>query len=170
MKLPEIECPPFFQFYAEYVKDDYKEELKTQLTEFVKFIQGIPESKHLFKYKEDKWTIKEVVGHCTDTERIKMTAAFRIARNDKVAIPGFEEDDYVKATNFNSRTMEDLLNDFTIVRKSSIALLDSLTEEELNRIGTASNKQISARALFYFLVGHVAHHKKILIERYLDLV
>lgn len=169
MKLPENECPPFFQFYANYVEEDVLTELENQLEEYVSFIRSIPETKHLFRYKEGKWTIKEVVGHNTETERIKSTAALRISRNDKTPIPGFEEDEYVAATNHNLRSMDELLDEFIAVRKSSIALYKSLTQEELLRIGTASNKQISARALFYFLVGHVRHHQKILVERYLNI-
>lgn len=168
MKLPENECPPFFQFYANYVEEDVLKELEKQLKEYVDFIKSIPEEKHLFRYKEGKWTIKEIVGHNSETERIKSTAALRIARNDKTPIPGFEEDDYVAATDHNRRSIEELLEEFIAVRKSSIALYKSLTQYELLRIGTASNKQISARALFYFLVGHVRHHRKIILERYLN--
>lgn len=166
MQLPLNECPPFFQFYANYVEEDVLTELKNQLDQYAHFISEIPEEKHMFKYADDKWTIKEVVGHNTDTERLKSTAALRIARNDKTPIPGFEENDYVNATDFNSRSMKDLLNEFIAVRKSTIALCQSLSDEELKRIGTASNKSISARALFYFHVGHVRHHEKILKERY----
>lgn len=167
MKLPENECPPFFQFYANYVDEDVLTELESQLEEYVTFIRSIPEDKHLFRYQEGKWTIKEIVGHNTETERLKSTAALRIARNDQTPIPGFEEDDYVAATDHNRHTMETLLEEFIAVRRSSIALYKSLTKEELLRIGTASNKQISSRTLFYFLVGHVRHHEKIITERYL---
>ncbi len=168
MKLPVEECPPFYQFYANYVEgEDILEELKAQLHSYVEFIRTIPEEKHLYRYAENKWTIKEVVGHNTDTERIKSTVALRIARNDKTPLPGFDEDAYPRESDFNLRTMEELLDEFIAVRKSSIALLSHLSEDELKRIGTASGKQISSRANFYFLYGHVAHHVKILKERYL---
>lgn len=168
MKLPENECPAFFQFYADYVKsDNLIEELKDQLETYVDFIKSIPEEKHLYRYKKNKWTLKEVIGHNTDTERVKSGAALRIARNDQTPIPGFDEGDYVSATDFNARTIESLLQEFIAVRQSSIALLTSLTEEKLKRIGTASGKQVSARVIFYFLIGHVSHHIKIIKERYL---
>lgn len=168
MKLSENECPPFFQFYADYVEEENLiTALKNQLDSYVEFIRSIPEDKHLFRYKENKWTIKEVVGHNTDTERLKSTAALRIARNDQTPIPGFEEDDYVKNTDFNSRSMENLLEEFIAVRKSSIALLSSLNEDEFKNIGIASGKQVSVRAMTCFLVGHIAHHIKIIKERYL---
>lgn len=169
MKFPENECPPFYQFYADYVEnEDILEELKTQLDTYLDFIRSLPEEKYLFRYQENKWSIKEVVGHITDTERLKSTAALRIARNDQTPIPGFNEDDYVLNTNFDHRSMENLLEEFIAVRKSSLAVLASLSEEEINRIGTASEKRISARALFYFLSGHLRHHLKIIKERYLD--
>lgn len=168
MKLPEQECPPFFQFYANYVEsDNILEELTNQLTTYVDYIKTIPEEKWLYRYDTNKWTIKEVIGHNTDTERIKATVAMRIARGEKTPLPGFDEDEYVAATNFNDRSMESLINEFIAVRKSSIALYESLSEEELLRIGTASNKQVSARVHFYFLIGHISHHIKIINERYL---
>lgn len=121
----------------------------------------------MHRYALGKWTIKEMVGHITDTERIKLDAALRIARNDKVSIPGFDENQYVQKTDFNHRSMSNMLEEFLSVRKSAILLYESLSEEELKRIGTASGKPVSSRALFYFLVGHVRHHEKILKKRYL---
>lgn len=169
MKLPKEECPEFFQFYADYVELDILVALKTQLKNYVQWIAAIPQDKHLFRYKAGKWSIKEVVGHNTDTERIKAAAALRIARNDKSPIPGFDEADYVAATHLDHRSMENLLNEFVAVRKSSIALFESLTEKELHRIGQVSGKNVSAYTLFYFLVGHIKHHEKIIKERYLQV-
>lgn len=168
MNFSDAECPRFYRFYADYVEgDDILSELEKQLDSYVEFIRSIPEEKHLYRYAENKWTIKEVVGHNTDTERLKSTAALRIARNDQTPIPSFNEDDYVAVTDFNSRSMENLLEEFIAVRKSTIALLASLSDEELKNIGTASGKKVSARVTFYFLYGHVAHHEKIIKERYL---
>ena len=166
MILPETESPGFYTHYLSLVDEDFLAELTNQLESYTQFIQKIPQEKHLYKYAENKWTIKEVVGHNTDTERIKATAAFRIARNDKAALPGFDEDEYVAATDFNSREMRDLIDEFIAVRKSTLAFAKSLSEEELKRIGTASGKNVSARALLYFLVGHIRHHEHILKERY----
>ncbi len=167
MKLPQDECPAFFQFYADYVELDILPALTKQVETYVQFIRAIPEEKHLYRYQADKWTVKEVVGHITDTERLKATAALRLARNDKTPVPGFEETDYVAAAQLNNRSMENLLNEFITVRQSSIVLFESLTEEALHRIGQVSGKNISAATLFYFLVGHVKHHEKIIKERYL---
>ncbi len=167
MKLPQNECPEFFQFYADYVKGDILSELEKQLDTYISFIQDIPEEKHLFRYKEEKWTLKEVVGHITDTERIKSSAALRIARNDKAPIPGFSETEYVADADLNHRQMASLSEEFFNLRKSNITLFKSLNEEELHRIASVSEKKVSANTLFYFLVGHVKHHEKILKERYL---
>lgn len=167
MMLSENECPDFYKHYVSLVNNDDLSELEGQLESYVNLIRSIPKEKQLYQYAKNKWTIKEIVGHNTDTERIKATAAFRIARNDKASLPGFDEDEYVLATNFNVREMENLIEEFIAVRKGTIALYNSLSEEELRRIGTASNKNVSARTLFYFLIGHITHHEKVLKERYL---
>lgn len=166
--IPASEYPEFFEHYLNLVNDDLIIELENQLKTYVKFVESIPEEKHLFKYAPGKWTIKEVVGHNTDTERVKLNAAFRIARGDKAPIPGFDEDAYVAITNFNARSMENLLEEFVLVRKGAIVLYKSLTDEDLKRVGTASGKPTSVRALFGFLVGHITHHENILKERYLN--
>lgn len=167
MILPVNETPEYFIPVLAMVDEDVLGELKNQMKTFPKFIQNIPDFKHLHRYALDKWTIKEVVGHITDTERIKLDAAFRIARNDKESIPGFDENRYVLNSDFNNRSMDNMLEEFISVRKSTILLYESLKKEELERIGTVSAKSVSARALFYFLVGHVRHHENILKERYL---
>lgn len=167
ISIPTNEYPVFFQHYLDLVEDDLLNELENQLDLYVKFIESIPKEKELYQYAPNKWTIKEVVGHNTDTERVKLDCAFRIARGETAPIPGFDEDAYVLATDFNSRDMADLIEEFIYVRKSAIILYKSLREEDLKRMGTASNKPISARALFGFLVGHIRHHENVLKERYL---
>lgn len=167
MKLPINEYPPFFEPYLAMVEEDVLHALKVQLEHYTAFMQSIPEDKHLFRYAPNKWTIKEVVGHVTDTERLKSTVAFRIARKDTASLPGFDEDAYVLATDFNARSMDSLLAEFVAVRKSTIQLCASLREEEMKRIGFASNAHVSTRALLYFCVAHALHHENILKERYL---
>ena len=164
--LPENECPAYFDSYLKLVSNDIGLELAQQLLSYMEFLQNIPQDKELYSYGPDKWTIKEVIGHNTDTERMMITRALRIARNDKTPIPGFNEDDYVAATHFNAKEMDDLIQDFVAVRNSTISFFHSLEEEELLRIGTASNKSVSVRALFYFMIGHIRHHENIIKERY----
>ena len=165
--IPADEYPISFKHYIDLVEEDVLKELEEQLTSYVDFVRSIPKEKELFRYAPKKWTIKEVIGHNTDTERVKMDCAFRIARGEEAPIPGFDEDAYVLATDFNSRSMDDLIEEFILVRKSGIILYKSLRDVDLKRMGTASNKPMSARALFYFLVGHIRHHENILKERYL---
>lgn len=168
INLSQNEYPPFYEGYLKLVQGDILEELESQLVQYVELLKSIPKEKELYRYAPNKWTVKEVIGHNTDTERIKLFSALRIARNDQTPIPGFDEDAYVAATDFNSKNIEDLIADFEIMRKGTISLFKSLSEEELKRIGTTSNKSTSARAVFYFLIGHIRHHENILKERYLS--
>lgn len=165
--LPENECPAYFESYLKLVSEDIGSELADQLINYIDFLQNIPQEKELYSYGPGKWTIKEVIGHNTDTERLMVTRALRIARNDKTPIPGFNEGDYVAATHFNAKDMDALIQDFVAVRNSTLSFFQSLEEEELLRIGTASNKSVSVRALFYFIIGHIRYHENILKERYL---
>ena len=167
MKLPENECPAYFDAYLEPVSEDLLSEMEKQLLSFPAFVATIPPEKETYRYAPGKWSIKEVIGHISDTERIMANRALRIARNDQTPIPGFDEDAYVLATNFNAFSITALLDDFKAQRRCHLSLLRSLTKEELMRIGTASGKQVSARALFYFMVGHLRHHERIITERYL---
>lgn len=167
INIPKEEYPISFIPYLEIVEEDILAELESQLTTYVDFVRALPEEKHLHSYAPNKWTIKEIVGHNTDTERVKFDCAFRIARGEQAPLPGFDEDAYVAITDFNSRTMEDLLEEFILTRKSIIAFYKSLKQEDLVRMGTASNKPVSVRALFYFLIGHIRHHERVIEERYL---
>lgn len=167
LAIPQEEYPLFFQHYLELVEEDLAFELENQLETYIGFLRTIPKEKLLHRYAPNKWTIKEVIGHNTDTERVKLDTAFRIARGEQAPIPGFDEDAYVLATDFNSRELENLIEEFIYVRKSAIILYYSLRDEDLKRMGIASGKPISVRALFGFLVGHIRHHENILVERYL---
>lgn len=167
ISIPREEYPDFFIPYLRMVENDLLRELEAQLETYVQFVRDIPAEKELHRYGPDKWTVKEVIGHNTDTERVKLNCAFRIARGEKAALPGFDEDAYVAMTDFNSREMEDLLEEFILVRKGAIVLFQSLTLEDLKRIGTVSGKPTSVRALYSFIVGHVRHHEHILEARYL---
>jgi uncharacterized damage-inducible protein DinB len=134
---------------------------------FAAFIRSIPNDKLDYRYAAGKWTIREMITHITDTERIFAYRALRFARNDKTALPGFEENDYVPESNATNRTIESLLAEYSIVRQATIALLQSLTPEMLLRQGTASSYSISVRALGYTILGHTLHHQQVISERYL---
>lgn len=118
------------------------------------------------RYAEGKWSVREVVGHCIDAERIFVYRALRIARGDATPLPGFDENEYVAAAGSDARSMQELLAELDAVRAGTIALFASLSPEAWSRVGIASSKEITVRALAYITAGHVAHHLRILHERY----
>lgn len=143
------------------------EELEISLHEFIRFVQNIPMDKFDYRYAEGKWTIKEIIQHVLDTERIFAYRALRFSRNDKTPLPSFEEQDYADNSDANSRSIQELLTEFSAVRHSNLLFYKSLSDEQLKRIGTASGNQISVRALGFVIIGHQKHHQKVFEERYL---
>jgi hypothetical protein len=119
-----------------------------------------------FRYAADKWTVKEVLGHVIDAERIFAYRALRIARADRTPLPGFEQDDYVRAGAFGERSLADLAEEFALVRSASSALFHSLSDEAWMRRGVASNHELTVRALAFIIAGHELYHREILNERY----
>jgi uncharacterized damage-inducible protein DinB len=128
---------------------------------------NIPVHKEEYAYAEGKWTIKEVVAHMIDTERIFAYRLLAIARGEKQPLPGFEQDDYAKLSFANKRVLDDLADEFRTVRETTIYLVQNLNGQQLTTIGTASNCPISVRALIYMIAGHEQYHLRILKERYL---
>lgn len=127
---------------------------------------SVPKDQEGFRYAPEKWSIREVVGHLCDAERIFSYRLLRIARGDATPLPGFEEKDYVKHGGFDARSLADVTSDWTAARRSTIALTRGLAPEVWERRGTASGQTVSARALLYIIVGHVVHHMGVLRERY----
>ncbi|MES2446501.1 MAG: DinB family protein [Bacteroidota bacterium] len=167
MNRPQIqEYPEAFSNYINLVEGDVMEILTNQISDFANFLNNLVE-KADYAYAPGKWTIKELVGHMIDTERIMIYRLTCFARNEKAPLPGFDEDHYVANANFSARSLFNLSEEFAQLRKSNLFLFDSLSEEELNRVGNASGKSISVRAMVYMLAGHVIHHTKIIKERYL---
>jgi uncharacterized damage-inducible protein DinB len=168
MKLPETEYSgPFANYIQEAGEINLIEELEISLHDFIKFVQNIPLDKFDYRYAEGKWTIKDIIQHIIDCERIFAYRALRFSRSDKTALPGFEENDYVDNTNANGRSIQELLTELSAVRHSTLLFYKSLSEEQLKRIGTASTHQLSARALGYVIIGHQKHHQNVFQERYL---
>jgi uncharacterized damage-inducible protein DinB len=120
-----------------------------------------------FAYAEGKWTIKEMLAHIIDTERIFAFRAFCFSRGEQQPLPGFDQDDYMRHANIEFRTIQDLANEFKAVRESSLYIFNSLSDEQAMLIGTASNHPMSVRALVYMTAGHELHHLDILKERYI---
>ncbi|WP_299104606.1 DinB family protein [uncultured Tenacibaculum sp.] len=133
----------------------------------VDFFSNVPENKLLHRYQEGKWTIKEILQHIIDTERIFMYRFFRIARNDQSPLMGFEQNDYIEPSEANNKSLEALLTEFKLTRQYSLNLIASIPEEHLINMGTASNAAVSARACAYILLGHSMWHINIINERYL---
>jgi uncharacterized damage-inducible protein DinB len=122
-----------------------------------------------FRYADGKWTIREIIGHLIDAERIFAYRLLRIARGDTTPLAGFDENMYVPASNATNRSVHELLSEFAVVRASSLALLRGLAPEAFALLGTASEKPVSVRALAWVIVGHEMHHLGIIRERYLKL-
>jgi uncharacterized damage-inducible protein DinB len=171
MNLNQLPVNEYSEFVATYIKAlddiDLLDELEISLHDFIKFIQNIPMDKFDYRYAEGKWTIKDIIQHIIDAERIFGYRALRISRNDKTPLAGFEENDYVENTNANGRSIQELLTDFSAVRHSNLLLFKSFSEEQLTRLGIASNHTISVRALGFLMIGHLKHHQRVFKERYL---
>ncbi|MES2543286.1 MAG: DinB family protein [Bacteroidota bacterium] len=167
-QLPVNEYASYFSAYIQTLEDvELIEELEICIHDFIRFVQNIPMDKFDYRYAEGKWTIKDIIQHMIDAERIFTYRAVCISRNDKTPLPGFEEDDYVLNTDANSRGIQGLLEELAAVRQSTIFLFKSFSPEQLERIGTASGKEVSVRAIGFILIGHQKHHQKIFQERYL---
>jgi hypothetical protein len=167
MIIAETEYAPFYHTYVKTVGEDVFASLKQQLLSIPEFIKGIPAQKEDYAYAPGKWTVKEVFGHLIDTERIMTYRALRIARADETPLAGFEENDYVTHAHYHERSMESITAEFEMLRKSNLFLFESFNDEELSRMGTASGKDVSVRALLFIIAGHINHHISILTERYL---
>jgi hypothetical protein len=163
------EYAPYYGKYISLVADkDILTLLSRQLDETLALLGSINESQAGYRYAPDKWSIKELVGHLIDTERIFAYRALRFARNDKTPLQGFEQDDYIRGASFDDCALNDLASEFEHVRRSSLSLFNHLSEEAWKRRGTASDSEVSVRALAYIIAGHELHHMEILRSRYLQ--
>lgn len=171
MNSNQLPVNEYSNFNATYIKAaanvELIEELEICLHDFIRFVQNISMDKFDYRYAEGKWTIKDIIQHVIDTERIFAYRALRISRNDITPLPGFEENDYVENTKANERGIQDLLAEFSAVRYSTLFLFKSFSEEQLKRMGTASGTPISVRAIGFIIIGHQKHHQHIFQERYL---
>ena len=164
--LPD-EAAPFYQRYIEQVRDEnIVEQLSSQLQEAEALFGPLDEVRGRQRYAPGKWSVKEVLGHISDAERIFSYRILRIARGDSTPLPGFDENAYVPAAKFDQQSLPSLMRGFRAVRHSSLHLVETIPEEAWARRGEASGSPISARALAYIVVGHVTHHLGVLRERY----
>lgn len=158
-------------FYAGYIArvpaGDVLQTLAAQLDDTTRLIAEFGDARADHRYAPGKWTVKEVVGHLADTERVFAYRAMRIARGDATPLPGFDENAYVAHANFGRRPLADLVRDLELVRQSTLSLFAGLDDAALVRHGTASNNPLTPRAAAYITAGHERHHAAILRERYL---
>jgi uncharacterized damage-inducible protein DinB len=161
------EAVPYYQGYiAKVAGENIGEQLLSQLTELEQLLAPLDDSSALARYAPGKWSIKEIVGHLADTERIFTYRLLRIARADPTPLPGFDENAIVPPGRFDERPFAGLLAELRAVRESTVALVNGLPADGWARWGEASGNRITARALIYIVVGHVNHHMAVLRERY----
>jgi len=163
------EYAPFYASYIAQVSDEFTlmEELEISVHRLIRFVRDIPMDKYDYRYAEGKWTIKDILQHLIDAERIFAYRALRFARNDKTELPGFEENDYAAIADGDKRSIMDLLTELAVVRQATLSLFKTFKEEQLLRSGIASNNNMSVRALGFVIIGHQNHHQRIFQERYL---
>ncbi len=162
------EHAPYYSKYIERVPEgDLVALLRDQMVETSALLRGLPADRADHAYAPGKWTVKQVVGHVTDTERIMAYRALRIARSDSTDLPGFDENHYVANANFADRSLGDLLEELQVVRSSTIHLAKNLDPSVLTHRGSANGAAVSVRALLYIIGGHERHHVGLLRERYL---
>ena len=163
------EYAPYYKTYIEkLVGNDIIKILSDQLERTTNLLKSVSEEKGNYAYTEGKWSIKEILGHIIDTERVFSYRALCIARREQQALPGFEQDDYVKAGHFNKSMLSSLANNYQLVRRSNIALFNSFDEESIGRWGTASNNKVTVKAIMFIIAGHEEHHINILKTKYLN--
>lgn len=165
----ETEYAPYYQNYVDQVtENDALAVLRGELDDLDVLLDRVPADKETYAYAEGKWTIREVVGHLIDGERVFGYRAFCIARGEKQNLPGFEQDDYLQTAPYNNIELESLLSELRLVRLSNIAMFRTLDEASWSRVGVANNNEITVRALAFIMAGHVRHHMEVLREKYLS--
>ena len=160
----------YAEFYANYVGkipgDNIIQFLNEQLDSTTTLLRNLDEATGEKRYAEGKWSVKEVIGHIVDSERVFAYRALVFARGDHGPLPGFDQDTWMRQANFANSSMEDMAAEFAAVRQSTILLLQSLPPESWDRRGTANNKELTTRAAAYIIGGHAQHHLEILKARY----
>jgi len=160
--------PGFFQQYIDLVEeDDLADGFKNQLSRIQPLLNSISEEKANYSYAEGKWTLKELLQHQIDSERIFAYRALCFARGEEQSLPGFEENDYAENSGANARSWKNLTEEFYAVRQSTEILFTSFSSEVLARTGTANNNLQSVESIGFVMIGHVNHHMDVISKRYL---
>jgi DinB family protein len=178
MKMPNQIFPPttdeYAPFYADYVqratqRNNVYAALSSQVDELHAALDSLSDPQACFKPGPQEWSIKEVMGHLNDVERVFSYRLLRVSRGDATPLPGFEQEEYVRAAGFDRYALSDLVSEFEYVRRANIIAIQHITEAAMNSRGMASGYPVSARALIYMLIGHVDHHMASLQEKYLPV-
>ena len=160
---------PYYDSYIALIEDsDIISTLEEQMNSTYEFLNNIGEEKGNYAYQPGKWSIKELVGHLADSERVFGYRALRFARNDKTELAGYEQDDYVANSNFKERTLKDLAEELLYLRKSNLILFRSFTDDMLKMTGIANESEVSVDALLFIIAGHEKHHINVIKEKYLN--
>lgn len=171
LHVPKPQPGDYFSYYQPYIDlvpetTDLPAVFADQEADLAAFFRELTEEQAAYRYAEGKWSLKELLGHVNDTERIMTYRLLCVARGDVTPLPGFNENEYVDGASFDNRPVAELLDEFQAIRRATIALLWSLTAEHLQRAGTANNGHITAAALAYIVVGHAKHHMNVVRESY----
>ena len=162
------EYAPYYEKYLSQIEsNDILSTLDDQRRQMLLLLSGRTEADGDLRYAPDKWSLKEVLGHINDTERIMAYRALRIARGDATPLAGFEQDDYVRNGPFSDRSLADLIEDYIAVRRATITLFRNLDDAAFARRGVANKNDVTVRALAYIIAGHELHHRRIIEEKYL---
>jgi hypothetical protein len=162
------EYNPYYDRYISLIPgSDIVDTLEKQLPKTIALLSRRSDEEGKFRYEPGKWSLKEVLGHMNDTERIMAYRALRIARGDKTPLPGFEQDDFVRDGPFVELSLSSLVEEFNMVRAATLSLFRTFRPQDWTRRGKASDHEITVRALAYIIAGHELHHRNILEERYL---
>ncbi|MEL6661021.1 MAG: DinB family protein [Bacteroidota bacterium] len=162
--------PAWSSVYIDKLPDDGQvlAHLASGLEDLLQTIEPLTEEKLLYRYDEGKWTIKEVLVHLMDAERVFTYRGLRCSRHDKTPMPGFDHNAYVPVSGANERDIKGIIAEYRALRAATIAFFSHLTDEALNEVGEASTLASSGRAMVYMIAGHERHHLQIIKERYLD--
>lgn len=165
----ENEYPVYFKTYLDTLKGGLglMEHLEASLELFEQTLYELDEGKYEYRYQDGKWTVKEVVQHLIDVERVFVYRALRFSRKDKIPLPGFEENSYVENYKINNRNFSDLLDEFCLLRRSTLLMFQDFDEDVLDLRGTVDGNSFTVRALGFICCGHVIHHLKVIEDRYL---
>lgn len=161
------DCAPFHQDYVDLVKDEkIAEYLRHQGDVFAEFLATLPQEKEDYAYEDGKWTVKQMIQHLIDSERVFAFRLLAVSRGEQQPIPGFEQDDYAAAVDVSGRRLEDQRREFLSVRDAMLTLVNSISPEEASRRGIVSGHPLTARAVPYIVAGHLEHHIKVLHNKY----